>query len=162
MLGKIYIIGEQILRKKTALVERVGHEERQLFDQMLKLMRKAKGIGLAANQAGLDKRMCVICVEDKIWKLANPEIIKKSGSETSEEGCLSLPGITVNVKRASCLTCRALNENNAQIEFEALGLLARAIQHEVDHLLGKMIIDYASPLEKLALKEKIKGLSALK
>lgn len=162
MLGKIYIIGEPILRKKTALVDKVGHEERQLFDQMLKLMRKAKGVGLAANQAGLDKRMCVICVENKIWKLANPEIIKKSGSEISEEGCLSLPGITVNVKRASCLTCRALNENNIQIEFEALGLLARAIQHEVDHLLGKMIIDYASPLEKLALKEKIKELSASK
>jgi len=86
MLGRIYIIGEPILRKKTALVEKVGHEERQLFDQMLKLMRKAKGIGLAANQAGLDKRMCVICVEDKVWKLANPEIIKKSGSEIFEEG----------------------------------------------------------------------------
>ena len=159
MLGRIYIIGEPILRKKTALLEKVGHDERQLFDQMLKLMRKAKGIGLAANQAGLDKRMCVICVEDKIWKLANPEIIKKSGSEVSEEGCLSLPGITINVKRASCLICRALDENNAQIEFEALGLLARAIQHEVDHLLGKMILDYASPLEKLTLKKKIKELA---
>mgnify|MGYP001597692360 FL=1 len=162
MLGRIFIFGEPILRKKTALVEKVGHEERQLFDQMLKLMRKAKGIGLAANQAGLDKRMCVICVEDKIWKLANPEIIKKSGSEMSEEGCLSLPGIVVKVKRAACVTCRALNENSALIEFEAAGLLARAIQHEIDHLLGKMIIDYASPLEKLALKEKIKGLSVSK
>ncbi len=161
MLGRIYIIGEPILRKKTALVEKVGHQERQLFDQMLKLMRKAKGIGLAANQAGLDKRMCVICIEGKVWKLANPEIIKKSGCEISEEGCLSLPGIAVKVKRAACITCRALNENNAQTEFEAVGLLARAIQHEIDHLLGKMIIDYASPLEKLALKDKIRELSAL-
>lgn len=158
MISRIYIYGEPILRKETQPVERVGQEERRIFDDMLKLMRQANGIGLAANQAGIDKQMCVVCIEDKVFKLANPKIIKKKGSEIYEEGCLSLPGVTVRVKRARWITCRALNENNEQIEFEAVELLARAMQHELDHLTGKLIIDYAGPWEKIAIKEKIKAL----
>lgn len=157
MLGRIYIIGEPILRRKTKAVEKVSHEEKRLFDEMLKIMRNARGIGLAANQVGIDKQMFVICVEDKVLKLANPKILKKKGSEVFEEGCLSLPGISVKVKRAREIVCQAVNENNSLVEFEALGLTARAIQHEVDHLLGKMIIDYASPIQKLILKKKIQG-----
>lgn len=158
MLGRIYIVGEPILRKKTKLVQKVAQAERQLFDEMLKLMHKAEGIGLAANQAGIDMQMCVICIGDNILKLANPEILRKKGLAIFEEGCLSLPGITIKVKRAKEITCRALNEDNELITFDASELLARAIQHEIDHLSGKMIIDYASPWQKLALKEKIKAL----
>src|SRR3989338_2592189 len=158
MLGRIYIIGEPILRKKTKLVQKVTQAERQLFDEMLTLMRKAEGVGLAANQAGIDMQMCVICIGDKTLKLANPEILQKKGIAVFEEGCLSLPGITVKVKRAKEITCRALNEDNELISFDASQLLARAVQHEIDHLSGKMIIDYASPWQKLTLKEKIKAL----
>ncbi|MEK6564060.1 MAG: peptide deformylase [Candidatus Omnitrophota bacterium] len=160
MLERIYIIGEPILRKPAQAVEKVAQVEREIFEQMLKLMRRAEGIGLAANQAGIDKQMCVICVEDKVLKLANPRIIKKKGQEAIEEGCLSLPGITVKVKRAREVTCQALDENNQQIEFEAGGLLSRAVQHEIDHLMGKLIIDYASVWQKSALKEKIKQLKS--
>ncbi|MDO8748258.1 MAG: peptide deformylase [Candidatus Omnitrophota bacterium] len=158
MLERIYIIGEPILRKQTPEIEKITQAERELFDEMLKVMRRANGIGLAANQVGIDKQMCVICIEDKVLKLANPRVIKKKGQETIEEGCLSLPGITVKVKRAREITCQALDENNQQIEFEADDLLSRAIQHEVDHLMGKLIIDYASVWQKVALKEKIKVL----
>ena len=159
MLDRIYIIGEPILRKQTLSVERVTPAERELFDQMLKLMRQANGIGLAANQMGIDKQMCVVCIEDKVWKLANPRIIKKKGQEVFEEGCLSIPGVTVKVKRAREITCQALDENSQLIEFEAGNLLSRAIQHEIDHLMGKLIIDYASVWQKVALKEKIKELN---
>ncbi len=158
MLGRIYIIGEPILRKKTKPVEKVTQAERQLFDEMLKLMQKAQGVGLAANQAGIDMQMCVVCVGEKVLKLANPKILKKKGFDIFEEGCLSLPGIMIKVKRAQEIVCEALNENNELIQFEAQELLARAIQHEVDHLMGKMIIDYAPVWQKLALKEKIKEL----
>ena len=160
MLDRIYIIGEPILRKQTLSVERVTPAERELFDQMLKLMRQANGIGLAANQMGIDKQMCVVCIEDKVWKLANPRIIKKKGQEVFEEGCLSIPGVTVKVKRAREITCQALDENSRLIEFEAGNLLSRAIQHEIDHLMGKLIIDYASVWQKVALKEKIKQLKS--
>lgn len=160
MLERIYIIGEPILRKQTLEVEKVTQAERELFDEMLKVMRRANGIGLAANQVGIDKQLCVICIEDKVLKLANPRVIKKKGQETIEEGCLSLPGISVKVKRAREITCQALDENNRQIEFEACDLLSRAIQHEIDHLMGKLIIDYASVWQKVALKEKIKQLKS--
>ncbi|OGX46082.1 MAG: peptide deformylase [Omnitrophica WOR_2 bacterium RIFOXYA2_FULL_45_12] len=160
MLGRIYIIGEPILRKQTPVVEKVTQAERELFDEMLQVMRRANGIGLAANQVGIDKQMCVICIEGKVLKLANPRIIKKKGQEAFEEGCLSLPGITVKVKRARQITCQALDENSCLIEFEAGDLLSRAIQHEVDHLAGKLIIDYASVWQKVALKEKIKQLKS--
>lgn len=160
MLGRIYIYGEPILRKRTRAVDKVGEEERQLFDEMLKVMRNASGIGLAANQAGIDKRMCVVCVGDKVLKLANPKILNAKGSDVFEEGCLSLPNITVKVKRAKEIICRALNENNELITFEASELLARAIQHEVDHLMGKLIIDYLPLWKRAALRKKIKALQS--
>lgn len=158
MLGRIYIIGEPILRKKTKLIARITREEKQIFDEMLKVMRKAEGIGLAANQVGIDKQMCVVCVGDKVLKLANPKILMKKGCYIFEEGCLSLPGLTVKVKRAKDIICQALNENGELIKFGASELLARAIQHEVDHLSGKMIIDYAPLWQRLSLRKKIKAI----
>jgi peptide deformylase len=154
MLGRIYIYGEPILRKKTKPVEKVSWQEKQLFDEMLKMMHQAKGIGLAANQVGIDKRMCVVCVGDRVLKLANPRILKRKGMNIFEEGCLSLPNVTVKVKRAKEIVCEAINENNGLIRFEAKELLARAIQHEVDHLMGKLIIDHVPLWQKLAIRKK--------
>lgn len=156
MLGRIYIFGEPILRKKTKTVSGITQVEKQLFDEMLQVMHKASGVGLAANQVGIDKQLCVVCVDDKVLKLANPRILKRKGIEVMEEGCLSLPETAVKVKRAKEIICQALNENNELIKFSARDLLARAVQHEVDHLLGKMIIDYAPIWQKLALKKKLR------
>ncbi len=158
MLDRIYIFGEEILRKKLKPVSEITDCEKALFDEMLKVMYKANGLGLAANQVGIDKLMCVIDAGGKIFKLANPKIIKKSGKYVMEEGCLSLPDIVIKVERAKELTCRALNENNETIEFEATGLLCRAIQHEIDHLNGKLIIDYAPFWKKVALHKRLQGL----
>ena len=162
MLGRIYIFGEPALRKKTKPVAKITQGEKQLFDEMLKMMHKAEGIGLAANQVGINRQICVVCVDNQVLKLANPRILKKKGFEVMEEGCLSLPEITVKVKRAKEIICQALNENNELIKFEACDLLARAVQHEIDHLLGKMIIDYAPIWQKLALKKKLKALKEKK
>lgn len=162
MLGRIYIFGEAVLRKKTSPVAQITQVEKQLFDEMLKMMHKAEGIGLAANQVGINRQICVVCVDNKVLKLANPRILKKKGSEVMEEGCLSLPAITIKVRRAKEIICQALNENNELIKFDAQDLLARAIQHEVDHLQGKMIIDYAPIWQKLALKKKLKLLKEKK
>lgn len=161
-MGRIYIYGEPILRKKTKTVDKITQSEKQLFDEMLQVMHKASGVGLAANQVGIDKQLCVVCVDDKVLKLANPKIIKRKGCEVLEEGCLSLPETAVKVKRAKEILCQALNENNELIKFAARDLLARAVQHEVDHLLGKMIIDYAPLWQKLALKKKLRILKEKK
>lgn len=155
MLDRIYIFGEEILRKKLKPVDKITDCEKAIFDEMLAIMYKANGLGLAANQVGIDKLMCVIDVGGRVFKLANPKITKKSGRDIMEEGCLSLPDIVIKVERAKELTCRALNENNETIEFEADGLLCRAIQHEIDHLNGKLIIDYAPFWKKLVLHKRL-------
>lgn len=153
MLARIYVIGEPILRRKTKPLNKITQSEKELFDEMLQMMRRANGIGLAANQVGIDKQMCVICIDGKVWKLANPKILKKKGIDIQEEGCLSVPQINVKVKRAKTIICEALNENGQLIKFEASDLLARAIQHETDHLSGKLIVDYL-PIWQRLLKSK--------
>lgn len=162
MLARIYVIGEPILRRKTKPLNKITQSEKELFDEMLQMMRKANGIGLAANQVGIDRQMCVVCIEDKILKLANPKILKKRGVDIQEEGCLSIPQTTVKVKRAKTIACEALNENGQLIRFEASDLLARAIQHEVDHLSGRLIVDYLPIWQKLFLQEKIKTILSRK
>lgn len=158
MLGRICIIGEPILRKRAKAVEKVTQEDRNLFDEMLKMMYKANGVGLAASQVGIDRQLCVIDVNARVMKLANPRILKKKGVDILEEGCLSLPTVTVKVKRAKEIICEALNEQNELIRFQASALLARVIQHEVDHLSGKLIIDYAPLWQRLILRKKIEAL----
>ncbi len=159
---RIYIIGEPILREKAREVKEVSAEERIFFDEMVLMMRQSKGVGLAANQVGVGKQMCVLEFDGKVLKLANPKIIKKKGSDILEEGCLSLPEVMVKVERVKEIRVLALNENNEKIDFIACDILARIIQHEVDHLLGKLIIDYAPLWQKLALRKKIKELKKLR
>jgi len=155
-MGKICIYGDYILRKKAKPVNSFGDEERRILDEMLSVMRKSGGIGLAAPQVGLAKRLIVVEYQDSVLMLANPKIIKKEGFDLLEEGCLSFPEIVVKIKRPKKIIVEALDKDNKKIKIEADYILSRALQHEIDHLNGKLIIDYAGFLEKLRIRKKIK------
>lgn len=143
-----------LLRKKTARVEKVGGSETAALSDMVKAMYLNHGVGLAANQVGIDKQLAVIDVGSGPIKMINPVIVKKDGVETQEEGCLSVPGVFVKVKRAERVVVNFINENGMVIRLKAEGLFARAIQHEVDHLSGKLIIDYLNPIKKIFARKK--------
>jgi peptide deformylase len=140
------------LRKKCREVDVVDSEVRRLLDDMAMTMYSVKGIGLAAPQVGLDIRIIVIDIGQGLLKLVNPKIIKREGSSVLEEGCLSVPDIYVKVKRKKNITVSALdNYGNSQL-FEAEGLLAHAFGQEIDHLNGRLIIDYMPFYKKMFLK----------
>ncbi len=122
-------------------------------------MYESKGIGLAAPQVGLNQRMIVVDVGTGLYKLVNPRIIKKAGRQSMEEGCLSVPGIYVKISRAKSVFVEALDENGFPQKIQAQDLLACVFQHEIDHLEGKLIVDYASLLKKITLKKKLANLA---
>jgi peptide deformylase len=140
------------LRKKCREVDVVDSEVRRLLDDMAMTMYAVKGIGLAAPQIGLDIRIIVIDIGQGLLKLVNPKIIKREGDSVLEEGCLSVPDIYVKVKRKKNITVSALdNYGNSQL-FEAEGLLAHAFGQEIDHLNGKLIIDYMPFHKRIFIK----------
>jgi peptide deformylase len=155
----ILIFGEPILRKKAKPVKKMGEEERQILEAMAKLMYDAQGCGLAATQVGIDRQLFVVDVGGGPLKLANPKILKKEGFDVIEEGCLSLPGVLVKVKRPRKIWIECLDCDNKKVRFEAQDILSRALQHEIDHLRGKLIIDYAGLRQKLLLKRRLKKLA---
>lgn len=118
-------------------------------------MYLSQGVGLASLQVGIDKQLAVIDVGSGLIKMINPVIVKKLGLEAQEEGCLSCPGASVKVKRAKSVVVNFINEDGDLIELKADGLLARAVQHELDHLSGKLIIDYLGPIKRLLTKKKL-------
>lgn len=129
---------------------------------MAETMYGAPGIGLAATQVDVHQRIIVIDIsEDKnnLLVLINPRLLEKRGEETNQEGCLSVPEVFEKVKRAEWIKVSALDENGKKFELEAEGLLAVCIQHEVDHLLGKVFVDYLSNLKKNRIKKKLIKLS---
>ena len=149
------------LRKKALPVEKVDSEIKQLVDDMFETMYQAPGIGLAATQANVQKRVIVIDIsEDKSNPLCfiNPEIISTDGAEEMEEGCLSVPGIYEKVKRAERINVRALNREGESFEMQADGLLSVCIQHEMDHLEGKLFVDYLSELKRQRIRKKLEKL----
>jgi len=148
---------DPVLRHKTGRVETVGPEERAILDKMAETMYLTQGVGLAATQVGLDRQFAVVNVGDGLIKMINPIITKQEGKETQEEGCLSSPGVTVKVTRARRITVQFLNENGEVCELKADGLLARAIQHELDHLAGVNIIDYLHPLKRALATRRLKA-----
>jgi len=123
---------------------------------MIAAMHEQKGIGLAAPQVGITQRFFVVDIGDGPVVFINPQIIKKEGNGFLEEGCLSIPGVTVNVRRPEKILIRYVNENNETVERSYEDLMARVIQHENDHLDGKMIVDYAALREKLKLRQQLK------
>lgn len=140
---------DAILRKKCEAVRAVTAQEKRIFENMLFTMHTFKGIGLAAPQIGLVKQLIVADIGEGVIKLANPEIISSSGSDRMVEGCLSIPERAVEIKRFYEVIVRGLNEKGERVEIEARGLLARVLQHEIDHLRGKLIVDYLSLWKRL-------------
>jgi peptide deformylase len=147
------------LRTRAAPVERVDDAVRQLIDDMLETMYAAPGIGLAATQVDVHRRLVVVDVsQDKSAPLAlvNPEIIEREGSLQVEEGCLSVPGIfDTPAPRSEKIRVRALDRQGKPFELEADGLLAICIQHELDHLEGKLFVDYLSELKRNRIRKKL-------
>lgn len=150
----IYVLDAPILRQETALVTTVGDAHRRLIDDMFETMYAARGIGLASTQVGRVERICVIDVSDERYALINPEIVSRDGEHRAEEGCLSIPEIYGDVTRATHIVVRALDRNGKAIEIDATDLLARCIQHEVDHLHGRLFIDYLSLVKRQSALKK--------
>jgi peptide deformylase len=146
------------LRNKAKPVEAVDDSIRQLVDDMLETMYQAPGIGLAATQVNVAKRVIVIDVseqKDQPLCLINPEILETQGSEQMEEGCLSVPDVYDVVTRAEWVRVRALDRNGNAFELEADGLLGVCIQHEIDHLEGKLFVDYLSGLKRQRIRKRL-------
>ena len=146
----IRVLGDPVLRAETTLVAQVTEELQQLIDDMFETMHACEGIGLAAPQVGRSDRLAIVQVGEEPLVFINPEIVTDEGLDRAEEGCLSIPDVFGEVERASRITVRAIDRHNQPFELEATGLLARAIQHEIDHLHGKLFIDYLSFLKKRA------------
>ncbi len=157
---KIKIIGDSVLRKKAKPVTRVTDEHRQILSEMAKTMYDDSGIGLAGPQIGLCAQLIVVDIGEGLYKLVNPVITNKQGKQSIREGCLSVPGISIKVKRAKQVCVQALDENGKPIEIQARDLFACVLQHEIDHLKGKLIVDYATFLEKIKIKRKLAVLKA--
>ena len=146
------------LRTKAKPVESVDKRIRQLIDDMFETMYAAPGIGLAATQVDVHLRLLVLDIsEDKAQPMVfiNPEIVASEGSQVYQEGCLSVPGIYADVTRASKITINALDRDGEAFQLTADGLLAVCIQHEMDHLAGKVFVDYLSPLKRELVKKKL-------
>ena len=138
---KIREIGDEVLTKQCKEVTKMTLRTKILINDMLDTMYEAMGVGLAAPQVGILKRIVVIDVGEGPIVLINPEILETSGEQTGEEGCLSVPGKSGVVTRPDHVKVKALNEDMEEIELEVEGLLARAFCHEIDHLSGKLYVD---------------------
>ncbi len=142
-IRNVRVDGDDVLRKKCKAVCKMDNRTLTLIDDMYDTMYEQNGVGLAAPQVGILKRIVVIDVDDgNQYTLINPEIISTDGEQTGEEGCLSLPGLAGEVTRPNHVICKALNEELEEITIEGEGLLARAICHELDHLDGILYKDH--------------------
>jgi peptide deformylase len=160
-LRKIYTYGEPILRRKCTAVRAITPEIRALIADMFATMYAAPGVGLAAPQVGMPVRICVIDTREggknTPLTLINPRIVAKSAPVEEEEGCLSFPGLAAKVTRPGVVQVEAVDDNGLPVTVEGHGLLARALQHEIDHLDGKMYIDYLSWWKRKKLEQEIRA-----
>lgn len=153
---------DERLRKVAKPVAQVTSDTKQIVDDMFETMYAEEGIGLAATQVDIHQRIIVIDVSEERNErlvLINPEILSKCGETGIEEGCLSIPEQRALVPRAEKVSVRALNREGEQFELDADGLLAICIQHEIDHLEGKLFIDYLSPLKRQRIRQKLEKLA---
>lgn len=146
------------LRTRAQPVTQFDASLRKLVDDMFETMYSAPGIGLAATQVNVSKRLLVIDISDRRDQplvLINPDVVAREGVEETEEGCLSVPGVFDKVTRAEKILVRALDRDGKPFELEADGLLAVCIQHEIDHLDGKLFVDYLSELKRTRIRKKL-------
>ena len=169
-LREICTYPDPVLRKKTTRVERIDSSLDRLIKDMVETMHAAPGVGLAANQVGVPLQLAVIDLSSRedeeqrhpLLVIINPEILSMEGSVIEEEGCLSIPDYAEKVKRAARVKVRAQDRTGKQFELEAEGLMAKALQHEIDHLNGLLFVDKLSPLKKNLFKRRFKKASAEK
>ena len=155
---------DPVLRAKTGRVEAIDESLQRLIDDMVETMHAAPGVGLAANQVGVPLQLAVIELGDheaagphrSLVVLINPEMVSMEGSVVTEEGCLSVPDFTEKVKRAAKVRVRAQDRTGKHFELEAEGLMAKALQHEIDHLNGIVFIDRLSPIKRNIFRRKLK------
>ena len=163
-LREIRSYPDPVLRNKTSRVERIDSTLERLIEDMVETMRAAPGVGLAANQVGVPLQIAVIDLSSRedeeqrhpLLVIINPEVLAMEGSVIEEEGCLSIPDYSEKVKRAARVKVRAQDRTGKQFELEAEGLMAKALQHEIDHLNGLLFVDRLSPLKKSLFKRRIK------
>lgn len=147
-------VGDDVLRKRCRPVDEITPKTLRLLDDMAQTMREANGVGLAAPQVGILRRIAVVEVEEgQLYELINPKIIAYAGEQESTEGCLSVPGKWGTVKRPMHVTVRATNRHGEEFEVTASEFLARAFCHEIDHLDGKLYTDIASAIETVPSDE---------
>jgi peptide deformylase len=148
-IRRILTAEEPILRERTKRVSSFDGSLHRLLDDMLQTMRDAPGVGLAANQIGVPLQVAVIEVDGKITELVNPEVVKGSGEQLDWEGCLSIPGYVAEVGRHDKVTVKARDRHGRAFRIKGTELLSRALQHEIDHLNGRLYVDYLESLEEL-------------
>lgn len=160
----VLIFPDERLRTVAAPVEAVTPEIQKIVDDMIETMYDEEGIGLAATQVDIHQRIIVIDVSDtrdQPMVLINPEIIQQSGDDGIEEGCLSIPGARALVPRAANVSVKALDRDGKEYTFDADGLLSICVQHEIDHINGKLFVDYLSPLKRKRIQDKMLKLKRL-
>lgn len=160
MKRKIRVYGDEVLRKRAPEVRDIDKDVARLIKNMTDTLKKEHGLGLAATQVGALKRVFLALDNDRdrIITVINPELADAEGEEIDTEGCLSFPEIFFSIQRAKKVVLKALNEKGKEFIIETNGTLARCFQHEIDHLNGRLIIDYASDAEKKFWKEKLSKL----
>jgi len=143
-LRNIVLEGDEILRKRAREVAEINSHICMILDDMLETMREHDGVGLAAPQVGILKRMMIVEVEEQIIELINPEILETDGIQIEDEGCLSIPGRIGTVERPAYIKIKGLNREGREVTYEGTGLLSVALSHEYDHLEGILYTDKAS------------------
>ena len=153
-LLQLHLLGSPVLRQHSDVVPSVDDDVRRLIADMFETMDAAKGIGLAANQVGVARRVAVVDVDDDRFVMVNPRIVETEGRSSAEEGCLSIPDIYADVTRPDRVVVEALDAEGQTYRKEAVGLKARAIQHEIDHLDGILFLDHLSLVRRQMLLAK--------
>jgi len=155
-LRDLHLLGSPVLRTRSADVEQVDDAMREFIADLFETMDAAKGVGLAANQVGIARRVAVVDADGTRFAMVNPVLRSAEGRSRAEEGCLSIPELYGDVTRAERIVLEALDADGAAFRLEAEGLVARAIQHEIDHLDGILFVDHLSPLKRQLLLARYK------
>jgi peptide deformylase len=157
----IRLYGDNVLRRKSREVKKMNGDIQKLIDDMAKLMYKNKGLGLAAPQVGILKRVIIADVGEGLVSLVNPKILWRQGKDIMSEGCLSIPGIDLEIKRSKEVIVEGLNREGEKLQLGAVGLLARVLQHEIDHLDGILIVDRVLKKRIKPIKKQLDQIKAM-